>query len=87
MEYNVAGDLYRIKHQIGTGTERILAQYIYNDLGGQVAKIFPEVMSRRQTYSYNIRGSLSSLGSNQTEIFKQNLYYQTGPADPQFSEG
>jgi hypothetical protein len=55
-----------------------LASYTYNDLGQQTAKAFPVTTSGNQTYAYNIRGWLKTLGSAHTEVFKQPLYYESG---------
>lgn len=55
-----------------------LASYTYNDLGQQTAKSVPDITSGNQTYAYNIRGWLTNLGSANTEVLKQTLYYQTG---------
>jgi hypothetical protein len=55
-----------------------LVSYTYNDLGQQIAKTFPTIASANQTYAYNIRGWLKTLGSAHTEVFKQTLYYESG---------
>ncbi len=76
--YNVAGLLASIKHKIGSQTEQTILQNTYNDLGQLTTKAFPQLPSGTQTYSYNIRGWLKTLGSGLTEGYKQTNYYETG---------
>ncbi|MCC5939273.1 MAG: hypothetical protein JJU34_18485 [Lunatimonas sp.] len=74
----MAGQLASISHKIGAQLPVTLVSYTYNDLGQQIAKTFPTIASANQTYAYNIRGWLKTLGSAHTEVFKQTLYYESG---------
>ncbi|WP_199856428.1 hypothetical protein, partial [Lunatibacter salilacus] len=67
-------------HKIGSQNPVTLASYSYSDLGQLTAKSFPAISSGNQTYAYNIRGWLNSLGSAHTDVFRQTLYYQIGAA-------
>jgi RHS repeat-associated protein len=75
--YNVAGSLASMKHKIGT-VEKTLVNYTYNDLGQMLSKSFPEIANGNQTYTYNIRGWLKTLGSSLATGYKQTNYYETG---------
>lgn len=82
--YNVVGLLASLKHKIGS-EEKTIALNTYNDIGQLTAKSFPEITSGNQTYSYNIRGWLRTLGSSLTEGYKQTNYYETGGTNNNFN--
>lgn len=77
-EYAVNGALARIRHGINGGTPKILSEFGYNDLGQQTSKSFPGAAASTQTYTYNIRGWLTALGSNTAQVYKQHLFYNSG---------
>ncbi|WP_439484502.1 hypothetical protein, partial [Cyclobacterium plantarum] len=74
----MAGQLASVTHKIGSDSTMTLASYTYNNIGQLITKTFPDITSGNQTYSYTIRGWLDNLGSANTEVFKQTLYYQSG---------
>ncbi|OOG76429.1 DUF6443 domain-containing protein [Algoriphagus sp. A40] len=76
--YNVAGHLANVTHKIGAHTAKTIVLNSYNDLGQLTTKAFPQLPSGNQTYTYNIRGWLKTLGSGLTEGYKQTNYYETG---------
>lgn len=76
--YNAAGLLATITHKIGSQSAITIVQNSYNDLGQLTTKAFPQLPSGNQTYTYNIRGWLKTLGSSLTEGYKQTNYYETG---------
>lgn len=84
--YNVIGQLASITHKVGSGTPRTIVQNTYNDLGQLTVKSFPEITSGNQTYSYNIRGWLKTLGSALTDGYTQVNYYQeSGATAPRYN--
>ncbi|WP_338221311.1 RHS repeat-associated core domain-containing protein [Algoriphagus sp. oki45] len=76
--YNSAGLLSSVKHKLPGQTERVVAQNTYNNLGQLTTKSFPEITSGNQTYTYNIRGWLKTLGSSLAVGYKQTNYYESG---------
>ncbi|WP_425637958.1 DUF6443 domain-containing protein [Algoriphagus yeomjeoni] len=83
--YNVIGQLAYIDHTID-GTTRRIVQNTYNDLGQLTVKSFPEITSGNQTYTYNIRGWLKTLGSSLTDGYTQTNYYQeSGATAPRYN--
>jgi RHS repeat-associated protein len=76
--YNATGLLASVSHKVGSLSPKTIALNTYNDLGQLTAKSFPEISSGNQTYSYNIRGWLRTLGSSLTEGYKQTNYYESG---------
>ncbi|WP_332914598.1 hypothetical protein [Algoriphagus boritolerans] len=76
--YNAAGLLSSVKHKLPGQTERVVAQNTYNNLGQLTTKSFPEITSGNQTYTYNIRGWLKTLGSSLAVGYKQTNYYENG---------
>ncbi|WP_425637968.1 DUF6443 domain-containing protein [Algoriphagus yeomjeoni] len=83
--YNVIGQLAYIDHTID-GTTRRIVQNTYNDLGQLKTKAFPEITSGNQTYTYNIRGWLKTLGSSLTDGYTQTNYYQeSGATTPRWN--
>jgi RHS repeat-associated protein len=76
--YNVAGLLATVSHKIGSHSAKTIVQNAYNDMGQLTTKAFPQLPSGNQTYTYNIRGWLKTLGSGLTEGYKQTNYYETG---------
>jgi|GEM_PF-679510 len=83
--YNVAGQLASIIHKIGSEPTMMLASYTYNDLSQQITKSFPDIKSGNQTYAYNIRGWLKSLGSSDAALFKQDFYYHSGSEEKYYN--
>jgi RHS repeat-associated protein len=76
--YNGAGLLATVSHKIGGQSAKTIVQNSYNDLHQLTTKAYPQLPSGNQTYSYNIRGWLKTLGSGLTEGYKQTNYYETG---------
>jgi hypothetical protein len=84
--YNVIGQLASITHKVGSGAPRTIVQHTYNDLGQLTEKSFPEITAGNQTYSYNIRGWLKTLGSALTDGYTQVNYYQeSGATAPRYN--
>jgi RHS repeat-associated protein len=83
--YNAAGLLASLSHKIGSLSPKTIALNTYNDLGQLTAKSFPEITSGNQTYTYNIRGWLKTLGSSLTEGYKQTNYYESGGTNNSFN--
>lgn len=84
--YNVIGQVDSITHHVGSETPRTLVQNTYNDLGQLTQKSFPEIASGSQTYSYNIRGWLKTLGTALTDGYTQTNYYQeSGATTPRWN--
>ncbi|MBN3584944.1 hypothetical protein JYB64_21350, partial [Algoriphagus aestuarii] len=83
--YNVIGQVAYIDHTID-GTTRRIVQNTFNDLGQLKTKAFPEITSGNQTYTYNIRGWLKTLGTSLADGYTQNNYYQeSGATAPRFN--
>lgn len=83
--YNATGLLASVSHKVGSLSPKTIALNTYNDLGQLTAKSFPEISSGNQTYSYNIRGWLRTLGSSLTEGYKQTNYYESGGTNNNFN--
>ena len=79
--YHAAGPLRHISHKLNSGTPVNLAVHSYNDLGELIGKKFPMA---ENTYTYNIRGWLTNIGSPTTGLFKEVLHYNTG-TNPQWN--
>ncbi|MBN3584561.1 hypothetical protein JYB64_19375 [Algoriphagus aestuarii] len=77
--YNVIGQLAYIDHTVD-GTTRRIVQNTYNDLGQLKTKAFPEITTGNQTYTYNIRGWLKTLGTTLANGYTQTNYYQESAA-------
>ncbi|PZX48945.1 DUF6443 domain-containing protein [Algoriphagus chordae] len=83
--YNVIGQLAYIEHTVD-GTTRRIVQNTYNDLGQLEVKSFPKIASGNQTYTYNIRGWLKTLGSGLPNGYTQTNYYQeSGATNPRYN--
>ncbi|MBN3584941.1 hypothetical protein JYB64_21330, partial [Algoriphagus aestuarii] len=83
--YNVIGQVAYIDQTID-GTTRRIVQNTFNDLGQLKTKAFPEITSGNQTYTYNIRGWLKTLGTSLTDGYTQTNYYQeSGATAPRFN--
>ncbi|PZX48941.1 DUF6443 domain-containing protein [Algoriphagus chordae] len=83
--YNVIGQLDYIDHTVNGMTRRIV-QNTYNDLGQLEVKSFPKITSGNQTYTYNIRGWLKTLGSSLPDGYTQTNYYQeSGATAPRYN--
>ena len=84
-DYNVIGQLAYIDYTVD-GTTRRIVENSYNDLGQLTQKSFPEIASGNQTYSYNIRGWLTTMGTSLTDGFTQTNYYQeSGATTPRWN--
>ncbi|WP_338226528.1 hypothetical protein, partial [Algoriphagus confluentis] len=77
--YNAAGLLSSVKHKLPGQNERVVAQNTYNNLGQLTKKRFPEISNDTlQKFQYNIRGWLTTIGSNVPNVYKQTNYYESG---------
>ncbi|WP_439488527.1 DUF6443 domain-containing protein [Algoriphagus sp.] len=74
--YNIAGQLAAITHTLGNGSAKTLAQYTYDDLGRPKQKTFPFVAATaNQTFSFNIRDWIKTIGTGYNGIFTQSISY------------
>ncbi|MBT1699193.1 RHS repeat-associated core domain-containing protein [Fulvivirgaceae bacterium PWU4] len=86
-EYDHAGRLTALKHQVNTGVPVTLASYVYNALGQQVEKKLHSVSGnnhlQKVDYRYNIRGWLRSINdrtlSEPSDLFGMELVYNEPP--------
>jgi RHS repeat-associated protein len=76
LEYDHAGRLLKTYHQIGTGSNVLLAQNEYNELGQLVDKkvhsISGAAAQQSVDYRYNIRGWLTSMNNASVNINSAN---------------
>lgn len=86
-EYDHAGRLITLKHQVNTGSPITLASYVYNELGQQVEKKLHSANGssylQKVDYRYTIRGWLSRINdralSEPSDLFGMELIYNEPP--------
>ncbi|GHV25198.1 hypothetical protein FACS1894176_03110 [Bacteroidia bacterium] len=71
-DYDHAGRLTQTKHQLNSGTEVILADNTYDELGRLKTTQAAGKPSLKQTYGYNIRSWTNSISG---QLFSEKLYY------------
>jgi len=85
-EYDHAGRLIRIFHQVNGENEVILFENEYNELGSLIAKKIHSTdngFAQEVNYSYNIRGWLTKINKTESlgnDLFAMNLGYESGIA-------
>ncbi|WP_407936187.1 hypothetical protein, partial [Aquiflexum sp.] len=72
-EYNIAGALQNVYHQVNQNAEVLINSSGYDDFGMLKTKSFLDVDLE---YDYTIRNWLREIGSTTPTIFKQKLYYE-----------
>ncbi|MBP1615523.1 MAG: hypothetical protein H6Q13_2971, partial [Bacteroidetes bacterium] len=70
--YDHAGRLLTTKHKLNTGTEVILAENTYDELGRLKTRKKNNQANLNTTYAYNVR---SWMKSSSSPLFSQTLYY------------